>query len=54
MTWLTQNYGPFLVVLLTLSEGLAVVFPSKTGFGGFLAGAIKLFKGLGVKDASGQ
>lgn len=36
--------------LLTLSEGLALVFPNATG----ILKAISLLKGAGIKDADGQ
>lgn len=50
MNWLMNNYGLVASMLLIISEGLALAFPSGSGFGGILAGVIKTLKGLGVKD----
>lgn len=40
--WLVANYGMIATVLLGISESLALIFPSPSGFGGILA-AIKGF-----------
>lgn len=50
--WLAQNWGTIASALLLVSEGLAMVFPATTGFGGILAGIIKFTKGLKVQPPS--
>jgi hypothetical protein len=49
IAWLMANWGMIATVLLGISEALAVVFPSSTGFGGILAGIIKFLQGLGAQ-----
>ena len=44
MAWLTEHASLILSVALGLSEVLALVFPADSGFGGILAGLIKLLK----------
>jgi hypothetical protein len=44
--WLRENEALILSSLLGLSEVLALFFPSESGFGGILAGAIKVLKKL--------
>lgn len=54
MAWLTEHLPIVLSILLGLSEGLALAFPSTTGFGGVLAGVVKALKGLGAKAPGEQ
>lgn len=51
MQWLSANYGLVASALLIVSEGLALVFPATSGFGGVIAGVIKGLKSFGVKDS---
>lgn len=48
--WLAKNWGSIASALLLVSEGLAMMFPASTGFGGILAGLIKFIKGLNVQS----
>lgn len=50
MQWLVAHAALVLSILLGLSETLALVFPSSTGFGGVLAAIVKGLKALGAKD----
>ncbi len=47
--WIAVNWGVVPSILLGISELLALVFPSKTGFGGILAGFITFLSGLKEK-----
>lgn len=53
ISWLSANYGVIASVLLGVSECLALLFPSSSGFGGILAGVIKFLKGLNVQPPTG-
>lgn len=46
LDWLRENESVVLTSLLGLSEVLALFFPSEAGFGGILAGFIKILKKL--------
>ena len=54
LQWIIEHYGLMLSVMLGLSEALALIFPASTGFGGILAGLIKLLKSVGTKDSNAQ
>jgi len=51
IAWIMAHMDLIVAVLLGLSETLALVFPSETGFGGILAGAVKFLKGIAAKQA---
>ena len=48
MAWLVDHWPAIVAALLAVSEGLAVLFPSQSGFGGILAGIVKVLKALGA------
>lgn len=50
--WLVANYGMIATVLLGISESLALIFPSPSGFGGILASLIGFLKKIGTKPPS--
>lgn len=54
VSWLMSHWDVISTVLLSLSEALALLFPSENGFGGILAGIIKSLRGMGAKDTSGK
>lgn len=49
IAWLSLHWAVIASVLLGVSEALAVVFPSSTGFGGMIAGLIKILKSFGAQ-----
>lgn len=54
IAWMTANWGMLAAVALGISESLALLFPSQSGFGGLLAGMIKFLKMFGIKDPMGK
>jgi hypothetical protein len=54
ISWMMGHSAIEMAVLLGISEALALVFPSDSGFGGMLAGLIKALKGLGAKEPGAQ
>lgn len=49
LQWLIAHEEIVLSVLLGLSEILALIFPASTGFGGIVAGLVKMLKKVGAK-----
>ena len=54
IAWIAANWMTVATVLLGISEALHLVFPSSSGFGGFIGSIITWLKGLGVKDPAGN
>ena len=50
LAYLMDHATLILSCLLGFSEALALLFPSSSGFGGILAGLIKILKGAGIKE----
>lgn len=49
LSWLIAHEELVLAVLLGVSELLALLFPASSGFGGIVAGMVKVLKKLGAK-----
>lgn len=54
LAFLIAHESLILMILLAVSEVLAVIFPADSGFGGIVAGAVKLLKSVGAKEPGQQ
>lgn len=54
LAFIQAYWGLVPTILLTIAEILHLIYPSPTGFGGFIMSAIAFFKSTGTKDVSGQ